>query len=63
MEELWNRSELLKKLTNINEQCSDIESDATNSELSSENETTYNIYEPRKKKNFFSKPNFVTSFL
>ncbi|XP_059563328.1 piggyBac transposable element-derived protein 4-like [Myotis daubentonii] len=36
-----NRRELLEKLTNISEECSDIESDATNSELSSENEADY----------------------
>ena len=41
MKEMSNRSELLEKLTNISEECSDIESDATNSELSSENEADY----------------------
>ena len=34
-----NRSDILKKLMNISEQCSDRESDAIRSELSSENET------------------------
>ncbi|XP_046831230.1 uncharacterized protein LOC124429698 isoform X2 [Vespa crabro] len=41
MKEMENRSELLEKLTNISEECSDIESDVTNSELSSEDEADY----------------------
>jgi hypothetical protein len=41
MKEMSNRSELLKKLTNISEECSDIESDITNFELSSEDEVDY----------------------
>ncbi|XP_012270335.1 uncharacterized protein LOC105694359 [Orussus abietinus] len=36
-----NRRELLEKLRNIDEECSDIESDATNWELSSEDESDY----------------------
>ncbi|KAG7196380.1 hypothetical protein KM043_000054, partial [Ampulex compressa] len=36
-----NRNELLENLTNISEECSDIESNATNSELSSEDEADY----------------------
>ncbi|KAK9695620.1 hypothetical protein QE152_g32445 [Popillia japonica] len=36
-----NRSELLEKLANISEECCDIESDATNSELSFEDEADY----------------------
>lgn len=41
MKEISNRRELLEKLRNISEECSDIESDATNSELSSEDEVDY----------------------
>lgn len=41
MKEMSNRSELLEKLTNISEECSDIESDSINSELSSEDETVH----------------------
>lgn len=41
MKEMSNRREVLEKLRNIGEECSDIESDATNWELSSEDESDY----------------------
>lgn len=41
MKEISNRSELLEKLTNISEECSEIELDAINFELSSEDETVH----------------------
>ncbi|GFQ81502.1 hypothetical protein TNCT_54631 [Trichonephila clavata] len=41
MKEMSNRRELLEKLSKISEECSDIESDATNSELTSEDDADY----------------------
>ncbi|GFQ96561.1 uncharacterized protein TNCT_659901 [Trichonephila clavata] len=41
MKEMSNRRELLEKLRSISEECSDIESDVTNSELTSEDEVDY----------------------
>ena len=41
MKEMLNRRELLEKLRNTGEECSEIESDATNWELSSEDELDY----------------------
>uniref|UniRef100_A0A1A9UM83 Uncharacterized protein n=1 Tax=Glossina austeni TaxID=7395 RepID=A0A1A9UM83_GLOAU len=38
----WNRSDLVKKLTNISEECSDLKLDAISFELSSENATVHN---------------------
>nr|XP_033323541.1 uncharacterized protein LOC117218916 [Megalopta genalis] len=41
MKKISNSSELLEKLMNISKECSDIESNAINSELSSEDETVH----------------------
>lgn len=41
LKELSHKNELLEKLTKISEECSAIESDATKSELSSEDEADY----------------------
>ncbi|GFR07711.1 hypothetical protein TNCT_67871 [Trichonephila clavata] len=41
MKEMSNRIELLEKLKNISEECSNIEADAINSELTSEDEADY----------------------